>query len=76
MFITMSYLPDCPSLLKPYIGQIFLKLDDAIEFYNKYARHVRFDTRKHGSKNKLDLVTWLYVACSREGQRKMKNARP
>ncbi|XP_047978693.1 protein FAR1-RELATED SEQUENCE 5-like [Salvia hispanica] len=58
--------------LKPYIGQIFLKLDDATEFYNKYARHVGFDTRKHGSKKKVDHITWLYVVCSREGQRKMK----
>lgn len=68
----MSYLPDCPSHLKPYIGQIFLRLDDATEFYNKYARHVGFDTRKHGSKKIGDHVTWLYVVCSREGERKMK----
>ncbi|XP_042059578.1 protein FAR1-RELATED SEQUENCE 5-like [Salvia splendens] len=70
--VEVSYLPDCPSQLKPYIGQIFLRLDDATEFYNKYARHVGFDTRKHGSKKKGDHVTWLYVVCSREGQRKMK----
>ncbi|XP_042065426.1 protein FAR1-RELATED SEQUENCE 5-like [Salvia splendens] len=70
--VEVSYLPDCPSQLKPYIGQIFLRLDDATEFYNKYARHVGFDTRKHGSKKKVDHVTWLYVVCSREGQRKMK----
>ncbi|XP_042065425.1 protein FAR1-RELATED SEQUENCE 5-like [Salvia splendens] len=70
--VEVSYLPDCPSQLKPYIGQIFLRLDDATEFDNKYARHVGFDTRKHGSKKKGDHVTWLYVVCSREGQRKMK----
>ncbi|XP_042031655.1 protein FAR1-RELATED SEQUENCE 5-like [Salvia splendens] len=70
--VEVSYLPDCPSQLKPYIGQIFLRLDDATEFYNKYARHVGFDTRKHGSKKKVDHVTWLYVVCSREGRRKMK----
>ncbi|XP_041994638.1 protein FAR1-RELATED SEQUENCE 5-like [Salvia splendens] len=70
--VEVSYLPDCPSQLKPYIGQIFLRLDDATEFYNKYARHVGFDTRKHGSKKMGDHVTWLYVVCSREGQRKMK----
>ncbi|XP_041999723.1 protein FAR1-RELATED SEQUENCE 5-like [Salvia splendens] len=70
--VEVSYLPDCPSELKPYIGQIFLRLDDAIEFYNKCARYVGFVTRKHGSKKKGDHVTWLYVVCSREGQRKMK----
>ncbi|XP_042016182.1 protein FAR1-RELATED SEQUENCE 5-like [Salvia splendens] len=54
--VEVSYLPDCPSQLKPYIGQIFLRLDDATEFYNKYARHVGFHTRIGYVVNQFDEI--------------------
>ncbi|XP_042059459.1 protein FAR1-RELATED SEQUENCE 5-like [Salvia splendens] len=49
----------------------FLKLEDAIEFYNNYARFGGFDTRRNGSKKSGDVFTWLYMVCSREGERKI-----
>ncbi|XP_042028656.1 protein FAR1-RELATED SEQUENCE 5-like [Salvia splendens] len=72
----VSYIPDCPSPMKPHIGQVFHTLDDATVFYNKYARQVGFDTRKHGSKRVGDLVTWLYVVCSREGEKRVNYKQP
>ena len=62
--------------MKPHIGQVFHTLDDAIVFYNKYAQNVGFDTRKHGSKRVGDLVTWLYVVCSREGEKRVNHKQP
>lgn len=74
--ISASYIPECPSQMKPYIGQVFHTLDDDTVFYNKYARQVGFDTRKHGSKRVGDLVTWLYVVCSREGEKRVNYKQP
>ncbi|KAL1536357.1 protein FAR1-RELATED SEQUENCE 5-like [Salvia divinorum] len=34
------YIPKCPENLKPKIGQSFITLDQALDFYNNYARHV------------------------------------
>ncbi|XP_042033095.1 protein FAR1-RELATED SEQUENCE 5-like [Salvia splendens] len=72
----VSYIPECPSQMKPHIGQVFHTLDDATVFYNKYARQVGFDTRKRGSKRVGDLVTWLYVVCSREGEKRVNYKQP
>ncbi|XP_042051660.1 protein FAR1-RELATED SEQUENCE 5-like [Salvia splendens] len=60
-------VPKCPDELKPKIGQSFMTLDRALDFYNNYARYVGFDTRKKGSKKEKDVTTWIYVVCSREG---------
>ncbi|XP_042027185.1 protein FAR1-RELATED SEQUENCE 5-like [Salvia splendens] len=60
-------VPKCPDELKPKIGQSFMNLDRALDFYNNYARYVGFDTRKKGSKKEKDVTTWIYVVCSREG---------
>ncbi|XP_047943097.1 protein FAR1-RELATED SEQUENCE 5-like [Salvia hispanica] len=50
-----------------------MTLDRALDFYNNYARYVGFDTRKKGSKKEKDVITWIYVVCSREGTKQRKN---
>ncbi|XP_042056182.1 protein FAR1-RELATED SEQUENCE 5-like [Salvia splendens] len=67
-------VPKCPDELKPKIGQSFMTLDRALDFYNNYARYVGFDTRKKGSKKEKDVTTWIYVVCSREGT-KQRNSK-
>ncbi|XP_042043616.1 protein FAR1-RELATED SEQUENCE 5-like [Salvia splendens] len=50
-----------------------MTLDRALDFYNNYARYVGFDTRKKGSKKEKDVITWIYVVCSREGTKQRKS---
>ncbi|XP_042013988.1 protein FAR1-RELATED SEQUENCE 5-like [Salvia splendens] len=66
-----THTPVCSDEIKPFIGQRFLKLEDATEFYNNYARFGGFDSRRNGSKKSGDVFTWLYMVCSREGERKI-----
>ncbi|XP_042056395.1 protein FAR1-RELATED SEQUENCE 5-like [Salvia splendens] len=68
----VSYIPECPSQMKPHIGQVFHTLDDATVFYNKYARqfeerhnhdmvqlrHKRFMRLNHN----IDLVHQKFIA--------------
>ncbi|XP_042067269.1 protein FAR1-RELATED SEQUENCE 5-like [Salvia splendens] len=67
------YVPKGPDELKPKIGQSFMTLDHALDFYNNYARYVGFDTRKNGSKKEKDVITWIYVVCSQEGTKQRKS---
>lgn len=70
IYFIVIYTPECTEDMKPYKGQIFPTLDDAKEFYNNYARLVGFDTRKNGSKKVGDKIIWLYIVCSKQGQKK------
>ena len=74
IFLTVVYVPKCPDDLKPKVErQSFMTLDRALDFYYNYAPYFGFDTRKKGSKKEKDVITWIYVECSREGTKQRKN---
>ncbi|XP_047963848.1 protein FAR1-RELATED SEQUENCE 5-like [Salvia hispanica] len=66
----VMYKPVCKDEFKPCVGKKFKTVEDAIVFYNYYARAVGFDTRKSGTKCSGDVITWQYLVCSREGQKR------
>ncbi|XP_074300116.1 protein FAR1-RELATED SEQUENCE 5-like [Silene latifolia] len=58
---------------KPYIGQLFGTLAEAISFYDVYAEACGFEPRK-SSQKRADIgdVKYKYVVCNREGFRDRK----
>ncbi|GER51609.1 FAR1-related protein [Striga asiatica] len=66
---TRYWVPQCDDPLKPYKGQKFRKLDDAITFYKTYAYAVGFDVRQSTLIKARDnkTILWKYMVCSREG---------
>ncbi|XP_042038463.1 protein FAR1-RELATED SEQUENCE 5-like [Salvia splendens] len=67
------HTPDCPNKVKPFVGRNFPTLEKAIQFYENYGRHVGFDTLKCGSKKIGQLTIWFYMACSREGEKRVQD---
>ncbi|XP_042038196.1 protein FAR1-RELATED SEQUENCE 5-like [Salvia splendens] len=67
------HTPDCPNEVKPFVGRNFPTLEKAIQFYENYGRHVGFDTLKCGSKKIGQLTIWFYMACSREGEKRVQD---
>ncbi|XP_074298862.1 protein FAR1-RELATED SEQUENCE 5-like [Silene latifolia] len=58
---------------KPYIGQLFGTLAEAISFYDVYAEACGFEPRKSSQKGSdLGDVKYKYVVCNREGFRDRK----
>ncbi|KAL1545969.1 protein FAR1-RELATED SEQUENCE 5-like [Salvia divinorum] len=66
-------IPDCKDGLKPVVGKLFKSLQDARLYYDVYARDAGFETRKFSHKASHDVVTWLYVVCSREGVKRTQD---
>ncbi|GER38557.1 FAR1-related protein [Striga asiatica] len=66
---TRYWIPQCDDPLKPYKGQKFRTLDDAIIFYKTYAYAVGFDVRQSTLIKARDnkTILWKYMVCSREG---------
>ncbi|XP_074305861.1 protein FAR1-RELATED SEQUENCE 5-like [Silene latifolia] len=53
---------------KPYIGQLFGKLEEAISFYDVYAEACGFEPRKSSQKRFVSGdVKYKFVVCNREG---------
>ncbi|XP_042059485.1 protein FAR1-RELATED SEQUENCE 5-like [Salvia splendens] len=67
------HTPDCPIEVKPFVGRNFPTLEKAIQFYENYGRRVGFDTIKCGSKKIDQLTIWFYMACSREGEKRVQD---
>jgi zinc finger SWIM domain-containing protein 3 len=64
--ITINYCRKRDSI--PKIGMKFATIDEAYEYYNKYALQVGFSVRKHNvRKNTSKVITMRYFTCSREG---------
>ncbi|XP_074291850.1 protein FAR1-RELATED SEQUENCE 9-like [Silene latifolia] len=58
---------------KPYIGQLFGTLEEAISFYDVYAEACGFEPRKSSQKRSVsDDVKYKFVVCNREGFRDRK----
>ncbi|XP_074282995.1 protein FAR1-RELATED SEQUENCE 5-like [Silene latifolia] len=58
---------------KPYIGQLFGTLAEAISFYDVYAEACGFEPRKSSQKRVVSGdVKYKYVVCNREGFRDRK----
>ncbi|XP_074303800.1 protein FAR1-RELATED SEQUENCE 5-like [Silene latifolia] len=58
---------------KPYIGQLFRTLDEAISFYDVYAEACGFEPRKSSQKRFVSGdVKYKFVVCNREGFRDRK----
>ncbi|XP_074270900.1 protein FAR1-RELATED SEQUENCE 5-like [Silene latifolia] len=58
---------------KPYIGQLFGTLEEAISFYDVYAEACGFEPRKSSQKGLLyGDVKYKFVVCNREGFRDRK----
>jgi hypothetical protein len=73
---TTYFTPVCNEEFKPYVGQRFRTIADAITFYEIYASNCGFEVR--GSTNKKandgsNVTIWKYFVCNREG---FKNANP
>ncbi|XP_031116728.1 protein FAR1-RELATED SEQUENCE 5-like [Ipomoea triloba] len=65
---TKYWTPVCNPSIKPSVGQWFLNLDNAIEFYAKYAGKVGFDIRRSSEKkDRQGKILMKYVLCSHEG---------
>ncbi|GER43969.1 FAR1-related sequence 7 [Striga asiatica] len=65
---TKYWIPDCDNTIKPYHGQRFRELHEAVSFYKNYARTVGFNVRNNTLVKARDkTVLWKYVVCSREG---------
>ena len=61
------FIPICPNIMKPCIGKIFATLEEAIEFYMKYANYCGFGVR-HGTTNcDKETVMTKFLLCSKEG---------
>nr|GLL41829.1 protein FAR1-RELATED SEQUENCE 9-like [Ipomoea trifida] len=65
---TKQWLPTANPEETPYVGQQFKTVEEAILFYQAYARAVGFDVR-HGTmrKTREGKVAIKYMVCSREG---------
>ncbi|XP_074291963.1 uncharacterized protein LOC141618786 [Silene latifolia] len=58
---------------KPYIGQLFGTLEEAISFYDVYAEACGFEPRKSSQKRSVSGdVKYKFVVCNREGFRDRK----
>ncbi|XP_074305095.1 protein FAR1-RELATED SEQUENCE 5-like [Silene latifolia] len=58
---------------KPYIGQLFGTLEEAISFYDVYAEACGFEPRKSSKKRSVSGdVKYKFVACNHEGFRDRK----
>ncbi|CAA0827409.1 Unknown protein [Striga hermonthica] len=67
---TKYWIPQCDDALRPFKGQIFQRLDEAVVFYTTYASRVGFDlghSKLVKAVNKT--VVWKYLVCSREGNK-------
>ncbi|KAG9458051.1 hypothetical protein H6P81_002559 [Aristolochia fimbriata] len=60
---------------EPRVGQEFQSLDEAYEFYNKYARMRGFSVRKVTLVRKLDKLVFQSFVCSKEGTKKYDKRR-
>lgn len=64
------YIPICKEDIKPFVGQHFKTLEEAIKFYFRYAHQCGFDVRK-GTVIKCtdgsNVPMWRYLTCSRQG---------
>ncbi|CAA0828624.1 Protein FAR1-RELATED SEQUENCE 1 [Striga hermonthica] len=65
---TKYWIPECDESDKPYNGQRFRELHEAIDFHKRYALIVGFDVR-HSTliKSRDKTILWKYMVCSREG---------
>ncbi|KAG9453626.1 hypothetical protein H6P81_006530 [Aristolochia fimbriata] len=59
----------------PRVGQEFQSLDEAYEFYNKYARMRGFSVQKDTLVRKLAKVVFQSFVCSKEGTKKYDKRR-
>ncbi|GER33539.1 FAR1-related protein [Striga asiatica] len=67
---TKYWIPQCEDALRPFKGQIFHGLHEAVIFYNVYASTVGFDVRHSTLIKAIDkTVVWKYLVCSREGHK-------
>ncbi|GER52124.1 FAR1-related protein [Striga asiatica] len=68
---TKHWIPQCDESIKPYQGQRFRELHEAVNFYKTYALNVGFDVRHSTlAKSRDHTVIWKYLVCSREGYKK------
>ncbi|KAH6792221.1 hypothetical protein C2S52_002698 [Perilla frutescens var. hirtella] len=65
-----TFIPQVTVNVIPKVGQEFQSLEDALNFYNDYARQAAFSTRV--ANNKKDKETgedvWKMLSCSKEGK--------
>ncbi|GKB16560.1 FAR1-related sequence 5-like protein [Tanacetum coccineum] len=63
------WTPVVPENEKPVKKMLFVSLDQAIEFYNNYAKKAGFEARRSSeNKGKHGVITRKYLLCSKEGQ--------
>ncbi|KAL4561965.1 hypothetical protein LXL04_034151 [Taraxacum kok-saghyz] len=65
---TEFWRPNVPEPILPVRNMIFQNLQKAIDFYTKYARRARFDTRLGSKKIVNGKKCYKYVICSRSGK--------
>ncbi|XP_048503104.1 protein FAR1-RELATED SEQUENCE 5-like [Beta vulgaris subsp. vulgaris] len=74
---TREWMPLCSNELTPVLGMKFDTLEEGIKFYDAYALHCGFNTRKSTTnKNKSGVVAIKYCLCNKAGfkeKRKTKN---
>ncbi|XP_048503259.2 protein FAR1-RELATED SEQUENCE 5-like [Beta vulgaris subsp. vulgaris] len=74
---TREWMPLCSNELTPVLGMKFDSLEEGIKFYDAYALHCGFNTRKSTTnKNKSGVVAIKYCLCNKAGfkeKRKTKN---
>ena len=67
---TKYYTPLCEDRLKPYVGQLFSSISEALSFYTKYAAQVGFKVRpgtEIKSNDSSKTTVWKYLLCSKQG---------
>ncbi|XP_015891017.3 protein FAR-RED ELONGATED HYPOCOTYL 3-like [Ziziphus jujuba] len=64
------YIPQVSENLKPMVGQEFLSIDEALEFYIKYSKEAGFSVRSNSSKRRkgTNEVIRKEVVCYKEGE--------
>lgn len=65
------WYPYCEHNLKPYVGQTFGDLGEALKFYTLYVASVEFDIRNGIAKMSRGVVDLKYVLCSQQGYKNM-----
>lgn len=67
-----THVPEVHESMKPFVGQIFERLQDAEEFYRRYAKEARFGVRIGPHTDLNGVRRWQRWLCSKQGYRSKK----
>ena len=48
--------PNCDKEFKPHLGMIFDSTEEGVEFYKRYAHHLRFSVRLSSEMNRKGVI--------------------